>query len=530
MVRPIAIREAVFYLLGAAAALTTCIEARAAEGYALSFSTYLGGSGGEDTARAIAVDADGSIYVSGGTRSPDFPTTPGAYDRTYNGGGRSAGSRGPMDVFVTKLDPRGRIVWSTLLGGPNYDRTYTIRVDRQGFVYLGGRAGEGFPTTEGTVQPEFAGDRRRNPAYGTQDGFLTKLSPDGSKVIWSTYFGTPGPAIIRDMDIDAEGALYVVMIELSQPSPHITKGAFQQRPPGGMDSLVAKISPDGRRVVWCTYLGGSGRDLAPSLRVDAEGRPVVAGSTFSPDFPLTDGAAQRQRRGKQDAFVTKLAADGSRLIYSTLIGGSKEDGAAGKHGLALDKAGRAFVVGFTSSHDFPTTPKAFQRRYGGGTTGTWRQTGDRFIATVSADGSRVEAATLLGGNARDGGEGIEVDAAGRVYLGGLTYSSSFPVTPNAFQSRFGGAARRHGPMWGGGDATVVVFSPDLRRTIFSTYMGGRGEDLFRACAVTDKGEIVLAGSTTSRDWPTKNAAKSTPAGGPNEVIIAKFRPVALERP
>jgi hypothetical protein len=110
------------------------VRAQTAQGYALSFSTYLGGTGGEDTARAITVDADGNILVAGGTRSPDFPTTPGAHNRTFDAGGRSVGSLGPMDVFVTKLDPAGRIVWSTLLGGPNYDRAYTVRVDRQGFV------------------------------------------------------------------------------------------------------------------------------------------------------------------------------------------------------------------------------------------------------------------------------------------------------------------------------------------------------------------------------------------------------------
>ena len=107
----------------------------------------------------------------------------------------------------------------------------------------------------------------------------------------------------------------------------------------------------------------------------------------------------------------------------------------------------------------------------------------------------------------------------------MTFSKDFPVTANAYQSRHAGAARPHGPRWGGGDATVVVFSPGLRRALFSTYMGGSGEDLFRACALTAKGELVLVGSTTSKDWPTKNALQAKPAGGPDEVIVAKFRPV-----
>ena len=494
-----------------------------AQDYEFSFSTYMGGSG-HDAARAVAIDEQGNIFVAGGTKSANFPTTPGVYDRTYNTGGRSVGSRGPMDVFVTKLDSAGRMVWSTFLGGPNYDRAYTVRVDAEGFVYVAGRAGEGFPTTPESVQPEFAGDIRPNRAYGKQDGFITKLSPDGSRIIWSTYFGTPGPAIIRDIDLDAERNIYVTMIGLSYPSPHVTRGAFQERPPGGEDSFIAKVSSDGSRVVWGTYLGGSGRDFAPSIQVDAAGHAFVAGSNFSTDFPTTVGSFQRKLGGKEDAFVVKFSADGSRLLYSTFIGGSQEDGAAGKHGLAIDNAGRAYAIGFTSSVDFPTTPQAFQRQYKGGTKGNWRQTGDRFLAVLSVDGSRLEAATLLGGEARDGGEGIDVDTNGRIYLGGFTYSRDFPITKNAFQSRYQGAAKPHGPVWGGGDGTAVVLTPDLQSILFSTYMSGSGEDMFRACVVSAQGDLILVGSTTSEDWPTKNAIQSY-ATGLVDVIVVKISPL-----
>ncbi len=496
------------------------------QAYELVWSTYLGGSGREDTARAVTVDESGNIYVSGGTASPDFPTTQGAYSRVFRGGGRSVGSRGPMDVFVTKFDPRGGMLWSTLLGGPNYDRAYTVRVDKQGFVYVGGRAGEGFPTTPESIQPQFEGDSSPLGAYGKQDGFVTKLTPDGSRIVWSTYFGTPCGATVRDFDIDGAGNVYLVMIQVRQPCRHVTRGSFQDRMPGGLDSVIAKVSSDGRRVMWCSYLGGSGRDLAPSLRVDHQGCPVVAGSTFSSDFPTIEGASQRRLRGEQDAFVAKFAADGSHLVYCTLLGGSEADGAAGKHGLALDGAGRACVVGFTSSPDFPTTAGAFQRRYAGAMTGDWRDTGDRFVAIVSAEGSRREAATLLGGGAGDGGEGIALDHAGRIVLGGMTYSTDFPTTPDAIQRVYRGAAKPHGPLWGGGDATVVVFAPDLGRTVYSTYLGGSGEDLFRACAVTPHGELVLVGSTTSHDWPVKSAMQPLPAGGPDEIIVVKLRPAA----
>ncbi len=126
--------------------------------FKLSFSTFLSGSGRANGARAVAVDAEGNIYVSGGTSSPDFPTTPGAYSRKFDGSGTSAGNSGPVDAYVTKLTADGKMVWSTLVGGPNHDRTYSIRVDRKGCVYIAGPAGEGFPTTPGVVQEKFAGD------------------------------------------------------------------------------------------------------------------------------------------------------------------------------------------------------------------------------------------------------------------------------------------------------------------------------------------------------------------------------------
>ena len=511
----------------AAAALVLAARTCGGQDYEVAFSTYLGGKGGEDTARAVAVDGDGNIYVAGGTKSPDFPTTPGAFSRNYTGGGKSVGARGPMDAFVTKLDPSGRIVWSTLLGGPNYDRAYTVRVDKQGFVYVGGRAGEGFPTTPDTVQPQFEGDSSGMGAYGKQDGFLVKLAPDGSRIVWSTYFGTPCGAIIRDFDIDPDGNVYLTMIGVKEPCRHITRGAFEERPPGGIEGIVAKVSADARRVIWCSYLGGSGPDGAPSIRVDATGHAYLAGTTSSADFSVTPGAYQRQLRGSQDAFVAKFKADGSGLEYATLLGGSAEDCSAGKHGLAIDLRGRAFIMGETFSDDFPATPQAFQRRYAGGSTGDWRHKNDRFVAIISADGARLEAATYLGGGAADGAEGIEVDSDGRVYLAGMTYSTDFPTTPNAPQRRFAGADRPHGPLWGGGDGTAVILSPDLQRLIFSTYMGGSGEDLFRACALTPRGELVLVGSSTSTDWPTtRDALQTAPAGGPDEVIVVKFRPVA----
>ncbi|KKL84376.1 hypothetical protein LCGC14_1965330, partial [marine sediment metagenome] len=309
-----------------------------ADSFELSFSTYLGGSGKANGARAVAVDGQGNIYISGGTSSPNFPTTPGAYDRTFDGSGTSAGNSGPMAAFVTKLSPSGQMIWSTLVGGPNHDRTYAIQVDSQGSVYIAGRAGEFFPTTPGAVQPNFGGDTNPNVGYGKQDGFITKLSADGSQVLWSTYLGTQDGSFIRDMTIDDQGNVYVSMNGLSVASPYVTAGAFQTTHGGNMDGFVGKISANGSSVVWGSYLGGSGKDIAPSIRLDSTGHVLVDGSTGSADFPVTPGAYQQTLRGSLDAFVAKFLPDGSDLVYATYLGGSGDDGAAGKHGLAVDVA------------------------------------------------------------------------------------------------------------------------------------------------------------------------------------------------
>jgi len=486
-----------------------------AASFKLSFSTYLSGSGRANGPRAVAVDAQGNIYVSGGTSSRDFPTTPGAYSRKFDGSGKSAGNSGPVAAYVTKLTPDGKMVWSTLVGGPNHDRTYSIRVDRKGCVTIAGRAGKGFPTTKGVIQERFAGDNRPAVGYGPQDGFITRLSGDGSKVLWSTYLGSGDASIIRDMVIDEKGNVYVSMIGVRADSPYVTRGAFQTTRRGDADGLVAKISADGRRVLWASYLGGSGRDTASSIRVDSKGNVLVSGTTASKDFPVTDGAYQRTLRGPGDAFVAKFAPDGSRLVYATYLGGSNEDGGAGKHGLDVDADGNAYVVGFTSSADFPTTARAFQGAYAGGRTGTWEQTGDRFIAKLSPDGKRLLAATYQGGNARDGGEGIAVDRHGQVYLSGFTYSTDFPMTDDAPHTRRAGRT----------DGTASVLSADFTRALLASRLGGRGEENFRAVAVCPDGGFVIVGETSSPDWPVLNPLQPRGRGGGNDAVVLKFVPV-----
>lgn len=354
-----------------------------AEPYQLQFSTYLGGSGGENF-RDVAVDAEGNIYVTGGTSSTDFPTTIGAYDRAFATGGSDLGTAGPMDVFVTKFSTSGQLVWSTYLGGPDYDRAYAIEVDLDGHVYLAGRAGPGFPTTPGTIQPSFGGDvvSGASSAYGKQDGFVTKIAPDGSQLIWSTYFGDNGAGLIRDADIDSSGNVYVVSPGNPHANhPHVTNGAYDTTYNGADDVVVAKISADGARVIWGTYLGGSANDGGgPSIRVDPEtGQVVVVGNTSSANFPTPNGydtIYNGTTAVTVDAFLAKFTADGSNLVFATYLGGSSEEG-TGTHNLAIGAEGEVFAAHWTKSTDIPILKGGFSTAHSGGTTDciVWKLSG-----------------------------------------------------------------------------------------------------------------------------------------------------------
>ena len=212
----------------------------------LAFSTYLGGSG-DDTIRDVATDSQGNIYLTGSTASRNFPTTPRSYDRRFNGW---------IDIFVAKLDPSGQLVWSTLLGGPGYDYALAIEVDLQGYVYIGGTAGPGAPVTPGAFQTSYNG-YYTGKAYGDQNAFVAKLKPDGSGLVWASYFGATD--LIRDLAIDQRGDVYVLTnsqsVERGTWPASWFDHAFQRTRNGPSDAVVAKIRSDGSQVVWATYLG-----------------------------------------------------------------------------------------------------------------------------------------------------------------------------------------------------------------------------------------------------------------------------------
>jgi uncharacterized repeat protein (TIGR01451 family) len=345
-----------------------------AQGNALLFSTYLGGSG-NDEGSAIAVDSPGALYVTGGAgvgSADDFPTTQGAFQRLYGGG--------MNDAFVTKFDPTqagsATLVYSTFLGGAGVERGNSIAVDSAGNAYVTGRTSSTDFPTRNPLQPAYGG--------GPFDAFVTELNAAATDVVYSTFLGTTGLDQGYGIAVDAAGNAYVAGMTNSNAFP--TVNASQPASGGGTDAFALKISAAGSSLVYSTYLGGSGSDLASGIAVDSAGILYVTGRTSTTaGFPTTADAIQAAfGGGPNDAFIAKIdpAQSGpASLIHSSYLGGTGDedipDGGSGGNpngAIAVDAAGNAYVTGNTSSADFPVI-NAYQATYGGMT--------DAFVARVS---------------------------------------------------------------------------------------------------------------------------------------------------
>ena len=492
-------------------ALFACQSLLAQKKYVLDFGCYIGGNA-YDQVRDITTDDSGDIYITGGTSSTNFMTTRAAYSDKLNDRGVNV-----MDAFIMKLNSDGKLIWSTLFGGPEYDRAYAIEVDNGGYIYVAGRAGKGLPTTEYAFQKSFAGDTNANKLYGKQDGFVAKFSPDGSKLVWCSYFGAADRGFIRDMALDHNNDIYIVATEASADYMYITENAAQTQRQGGYDGVVAKIATDGSRVLWATYLGGSGNDfIGPSIGINSNQDIVVCGTTNSDDMMITEHAFDKSYNGMEDVFIATLSNNGSQLLLGTYIGGSGADGTE-THNLSIDKDDNIIVAATTSSEDFPVTPNAYQVKYGGsGGINSGLRTNypfDGFVAKLSGNGSRLIAATYLGGSAGEGLEGVDTDNDGNIYCGGSSYSKEL----SEFNSHFKNTKKRSA------DQIVACFDKNLNQLIDFNFLGGENIDYGRTRCVDKHGNILIAGETSSTTFAVKNSYN----GGKQDGSVAKFR---LEEP
>ena len=475
----------------------------------LTYSTYLGG-GGEDVGYGVAVDASGAAYVTGYTLSIDFPTK-NANDPGCGTDGTCDGSAF-YDAFVAKLDPSlsgaASLVFSTYLGGSGNDFGVRIAVDGGGAAYVTGIARAAFPTTGNAFQQTYGG------APGA-DAFLTKLSADGSQLLYSTYFGGSGGDGAWGIALDAASNVYITGRTFSVNFP-TTAGALDRvcgtdgTCNGLSDAFVAKFNlaaSGAASLVYSTYLGGSGEDQGFGIAVDAANNAYVTGRTTSNDFPTAGSPYQATYAGGFDAFIAKLNSTGAALSYSTYFGGSSYDDG---YSIALGSSNRVHVVGTTFSPDLPTTPSALRASFGG--------VNDAYLVKLDpavAGAAGLLYSSYLGGNDDDQGYGLAVDGSDVAYVTGFARSPNLPVAGGPFQP------------WNAGtwDVFVMKLNPALSGAaslLYSTYLGGLSTDAGYGLALDASGSIYLTGQTFSAgSFPTVNPFQ-TSLGGNSDVFVARI--------
>lgn len=454
----------------------------------LAYSTYFGGKDFDD-GYGIAVDASGDAYVTGFIYSSDFP---GAW-------GHEHPTRGNGDAFVAKLSRDGsQLVYSTILGGSGQDLGRGIAVDSKGGAYVTGYThSQDFPTTHWAVQEKFL-------SGAGQNAFVAHLDAYGA-LSYSTYLGGSGSDVGQAIAVDSSDNAYVTGYTSSSNFP-TTARAFQKGLSGLQNAFITKLNPTGTVIEYSTLLGGNDYDFGFGIAVNKDGNAYVTGTTygiFSSTFPTTSNAYQTAPSGSGDAFVSKLSADGSTLVYSTFLGGAGYDGG---RGIALDTSGNAYVTGYTQSSAFPTTAGAAQTALNG--------TEDAFVTKVNSDGSGLVYSTYLGGSGNDAGFGIAVGANGYAYITGFTQSADFPVTAAAIQTTNGT----------GKEPFVAALNASGAQLAYATYLGGSNGDGGYAIAVDSSNNAYVTGYTNSVDFPvTQGAYRSelTP-GASQDAFIAKL--------
>lgn len=463
----------------------------------LSYSTYLGGSG-DDSARAVTTDPSGNVYVAGWTYSPNFPVL-SAY------GTRLVGTEA---AFVSKFSPTGALLYSTYIcaSQSNWAQASTIAVDAAGNAYIAGVATDNFPVARNAWQ-----SRR----LSTQPAaFVAKLGPAGNQLLYATYVNYADPKRIA---VDASGNAYLG--GSGRLGFATTAGAFQTALPGaaGMYApFVLKLNATGTAAVYSTFIGGTDFDGLNDMVLDGSGNAVIVGGALSADFPLAFPLQSTfaKPHANVHAFIAKLNATGTGLIYSTFLGGSADDEAVA---VALDSAGAAYVAGWTSSPDFPLVAP-------------YQPTASlpyevQFVSKLSPAGNRLVYSTFFGGTCGgidhpycatyhgDQAKAIAVDAGGRAVVVGTAGSPYLPLVDSL-----------EGPIPARGSGIFAArFSANGSSVLYSTVIGGGlTGSTGQSVAIDAAGNTWITGVTNRNDFPLAGASAQAAPGGVSDAVLLKF--------
>jgi hypothetical protein len=458
----------------------------------LEFSTFIGWAR-EDRPYEIAVDTMGNSYITGKTHSEGFPTTPGAYDETYNGDNIG------FDIFTCKLNENGSdLMYSTYIGGGLQDFAWDLKVDDEGNAYLTGATRSfDFPTTTGSFDTSYN-------SYGVlEDAFILKLNKNGSALIYSTFIGGTHQDFAFGIAIDNLGNVYVTGDTLSPDFP-TTTDSYDESFNGLTDIFVLKLDHNGSKLLYSTLIGGSGWDDGGDIEIDSSGNAYITGSTNSSNFPVTPGAYDTSYNDAElnwDVIILKLNQDGTNLLYSTFVGGDSPDEC---YNIALDSANNVYVAGMTKSTNFPTTPGAYNELLIDG----W----EAFVLKLNQAGSNLVYSTYISGTNTESPRNLAVDIEGNAYVVGYTNSPDFPITVDAF------CPLRPGDY----DAFLLKLDKNGSFLHYSTFIGGSWVDGGYGVAIDLSGNIYICGSTRSLDFPTIEGSYDTSHNGNRDCFVMKF--------
>jgi uncharacterized protein (TIGR03437 family) len=480
----------------------------------ITYATYSGGNDSESAAR-VAVDASGNTYITGGTGDANYLTSVGAFKGTNDPAGNG-------DALIVKLSADGKtVLYTTHIGGASTDIGLGIALDAAGDIYITGLTNStDYPVTTGAFETK--SPRPSDNNYG--NCFVTKLNNSGTAAIYSSYFAGSTADMCTGIAVDGTGNAYITGATASkniptaaatQPALHAGSDAFS------MDAFVAKISPDGSKLLYSTYVGGSKQDAGFAIAVDSAGNAYVTGGTTSSDFPITTGAFQTTFGGSGgqtisqfstgDAFVMKLDPTG-KTIYSTFLGGSKDDLGIG---IAIDSAGNAFISGSTMSTNFPLV-KAFQTANKGSGGEANLIAGDGFVAKLNPQGNALIYSSLIGGSKDDRASAIGVDQSGNAFITGNTLSTDFPVTADASQPTYSGEVANM--PFKTGDAFFAQIGP-TGTLVYASYLGGSGSDWGAGIAIDAQNNVIVSGGTSSSNFKTTTGSAQARFGGMSSDLL-----------
>ncbi|MHA2335453.1 MAG: hypothetical protein ACXAEU_25705 [Candidatus Hodarchaeales archaeon] len=468
----------------------------------LIYSTLIGGSG-DDYGCAIARDSQNNTVIAGITYSADFPVTEGAFDTSHNG---------KSDVFVSKFATNGTLLFSTFFGGNDEetDRTpdgfvgqhLSFALDSADNIIIYGRTeSEDLPVSDDAYDTIYGG--------GDKDLFIAKLSSDGSDLLFATYLGgaeddSYGHAGGQIIAIDQFDNIIVTGFTDSSDFP-TTIDAVDRSNPG---VFVSKIAADGSTLLYSSFIGSG---YPTNLVLDSEGNMLVAGAGNAGYIvePTTDAYDTTYNGGSHDGFILKLAADGSEILWATILGGSGQD--IGLK-IAVNDVNDIYVAGITASNDFPVTLDANDITLGG--------TYDYFIAKLSKNGRELLFSTLHGGSGDEFISGLTLGSNDSIYIAGTSTSVDFPTTSITSDGSIGGSQ----------DYTISKIAPEDSFVQYASYLGGSDQEVGKFgqgnrklttgdIELISEDSVVVVGTTNSSDYPTTAGAYSVTSAGGHDVFI-----------